>query len=112
MADDVVQPGARELLRVGLDGRLDAETVRVLLEEILAVRKKAWGSCPGCRKMVEVEVADARAVASALGELLTQGGGRPGQAVEGDSGPRVVFTRKVVYEGASPEDAGVGASAS
>lgn len=102
---DAGAPGAREVLAQQLDSVLDPETLKVLIDEILAVKKSMWAEfkCKSCgqRQRIHGEVSDARAVASALSELLTQARGRPGQADDGVAErERVVFTRQVIYEGA------------
>ena len=69
---------ARGRIEVALDGVLDRETLDVLLKEVLAVSEQARGWCPNCKKAVQVDIPDSKAVVSAMGELLTQAHGRPG----------------------------------
>src|SRR5690242_17102171 len=78
----------RDLAREQLQGFLTPEKLDVLLNEVLEIKKGARGWCPSCRRAVPVEISDAKAVVSALGELLTQAYGRPGQEVGEDSGER------------------------
>ena len=61
-----------------LDGLLGRETLNVLLKEVLAISKGARGWCGSCKKGVQVEIPDAKAVVSAMSELLVQAKGRPG----------------------------------
>ena len=68
---------ARSRTREALNGKLTPEKLDVLVDEVLAVTKKARGWCPECKKQVWVEISDPKAVVSALSELLTQAEGRP-----------------------------------
>lgn len=86
---------AREAIRKALDSKFDAELVNQLLENVLAIEKQARGWCPNCKKSVVVSVQDAKAVVSALNDLLIQAKGRPAQAeVEERAG--FEFVNKVV----------------
>ena len=67
---------ARGRIEEALDGLLDKETLAVLLTEVLAIKKQARGWCPNCKKAVQVDIPDSKAVVSAMGELLTQAKGR------------------------------------
>ena len=87
---------ARALIADGLDEFLTKEQVTLLMDEVLKMTKTAWCSCPSCKKRVQVEVPDAKAVVGALGELLTQAKGRP-SAVQQDIG--LVVNRQVFVVG-------------
>lgn len=82
-------------IAAALEGWLTPEQLKTLLDEILAVKKGARGWCPNCRKQVQVEIADAKAVVGAMADLANQGFGRPGEQQSGED-ERVVFER-VVY---------------
>jgi hypothetical protein len=73
-----------------LDGILDAETIRVLVQEVLASKESARGWCPDCSKQVRVEIHDARAVTTGISELLNQAKG-PGQESEQGGGTVVHY---------------------
>ena len=66
-----------------LAGKLTPEQLEFLINEVLAIRKKAWAEfvCknPGCgqRQRQLTEIPDAKAVTSALTDLLNQAHGRP-----------------------------------
>lgn len=85
-----------------LSGKLDPDQIRLLLDEVLAIRKLAWGefSCKHCgqRQRQQVEIPDAKAVTGALVDLANQAWGRP-QDDKGDV-EGITFVRKVVYGGA------------
>ena len=85
-----------------LDGWLSPEQLALLLDEILAIKKGARGWCPNCKKAVQVEIADAKAVVSAMADLANQGFGRPGER-SGSDDDRIVFER-VVYLGDEEEE--------
>lgn len=82
-------------IAAALDGWLTPEQLQVLLDEILAVKKGARGWCPKCRKQVQVEIPDAKAVVSAMADLANQGFGRPKESGVTDQ-EKIVFER-VVY---------------
>ena len=73
-----VQRDARALLGEQLDKFLTEEQLKVLLDEVLRITKQARGWCGSCKKQVQVEIPDAKAVVGAMGDLLTQAKGRPG----------------------------------
>ena len=85
----------REQIAEGLAGALSPEQIKTLVDEILAIKKQAWVSCKDCGKRNLTEIADAKAVAGALKDLLAEGFGRPA-AAELDDRDRIVFER-VVY---------------
>jgi hypothetical protein len=64
-----------------LAGKLNPEQIELLLDEVLAIRKNAWGefSCKACgqRQRQLCEIPDAKAVTGALTDLLNQAWGRP-----------------------------------
>jgi hypothetical protein len=70
---------------------LDAETIRVLMKEVLASTKHARGWCGSCRKAVTVEIPDAKAVVSAMSDLLVQAKGRPSEASSDDDRVTVIY---------------------
>ena len=86
---------AREEIRDVLDKKLDAALVNQLFENVLAIEKTARGWCPNCKKQVQTTIPDAKAVVSALNELLVQAKGRPGTSESGED-RSVVFENKVV----------------
>jgi len=49
------------------------EKIQAFFEEALGAEKKAWGTCDGCRKKVEVDVPDWNARAKVLEMLFNQG---------------------------------------
>lgn len=78
----------------------EAVTDEKLKEAILLaleLKKGARGWCPNCRKAVQVEINDSKAVIGALGELMNQSYGRPGETASSDE-EKIVFER-VVYLG-------------
>jgi hypothetical protein len=76
----------REELGQKLSSFLTQEQIHQLIDEILAIKKRvsAEFSCKSCgqRQMRWTEVSDAKAVATALGDLLNQAFGRPGETTE------------------------------
>lgn len=76
----------REVLATALGNYLTPDQVKKLIDEILAINKRMSSefTCKGCskRQMQWIEVPDAKAVASALGDLLSQGFGRPSESSE------------------------------
>jgi len=70
---------------VALDGLLDNATLNALLAEVLAITKVGRGWCSDCKKAVMVEVPDAKAVVSAMSELLVQAKGRPGPEADNEA---------------------------
>lgn len=95
-ARQVTELDARGHLERALDDFLTPEQLRVLIDEVLKVTKRvsAVCTCKHCSKKstVMVEVTDAKAVAGAIGDLLTQAKGRPGESREDAS---VTVNRKV-----------------
>jgi len=69
-----------ERIRSGLEKHLDEAQLDLLLDTILSAKKSARGWCPNCKKAVNVEVADAKAVTGALVDLANRGFGTPGKA--------------------------------
>lgn len=88
---------ARQRIEESLEGSLDRETLDALLKEVLAIRKQARGWCPNCKKAVMVEIPDAKAVSSAMGDLLTQAKGRPTEA-QADAGLTVSYRVELLPE--------------
>jgi hypothetical protein len=73
----------REEIARALSGHLSADQLDRMLEAAFQVTKRAWGSCSNCRKQVQVEVGDARAVIASVTDLLEAGFGKP-QAAPAD----------------------------
>ena len=67
----------REDIAAALESKLSPEQVGMLVDEVLAIKKGARGWCPSCKKHVQVEISDAKAVVSAMTDLLSQAYGRP-----------------------------------
>ena len=90
----------REELAARLSQYLTEEQIHKLIDEILAITKRASAefTCRGCgkRQMQWTEVADAKAVASALADLMNQAFGRPGETT--DTSEPIVFKRLTVAE--------------
>ena len=63
---------------------MDEEQIKLLMNEILAINKKVWGdfTCKECGKSQrhQVLVPDARAVTSALKDMMDQSWGRPSES--------------------------------
>jgi hypothetical protein len=89
---------ARQVLGKALDEHLDEELLDKLFAQVLALEKTAWGYCKSCEKSVQVSIPDAKAVVSALSDLLTQSKGRPGSAEGADSGSWVLENHVHVAE--------------
>ena len=93
----------RNDIGTALEGKLSAEQLEKLMDEVLAITKSvsAEFTCRHCRKktMNRVTVPDAKAVTSALVELANQAWGRPQQESEGVQ--PITFVRKIVYSGTS-----------
>ena len=72
---------ARDEIGRALEGKLTPEQLKFLMDEVLAIRKQAHGefTCKACHQKQKhlVEIPDARAVTSALTDLMTQSWGRP-----------------------------------
>ena len=79
------------------------EQLKKLLDEILEAKKGARGWCPNCKKAVQVEIADAKAVVGAMSDLANQGFGRPGET-QGSDEEKIQFER-VVYLGGEEAEA-------
>ena len=86
---------ARSAIERLLDNKVDDDLLDTLFENILSIEKSARGWCPSCNRAVQVSIPDAKAVVSALNELLTQAKGRPGQA-EVEQEKSFSFVNKVV----------------
>lgn len=71
----------RDWLAKGLEGKLTEEKIKLLMDEVLAINKSVYAdfTCKECKKNQrhQVLIPDARAVTSALGELMNQSWGRP-----------------------------------
>ena len=74
----------RDGLAKGLEGKLDEEQIKTLMDDVLAFNKKVWGdfTCKECgkRQRHQVSIPDSKAVTSALTELMNQSWGRPGDS--------------------------------
>ena len=88
---------ARGHLANELDRYLTAEQLRLLIDEVLKVTKnvRAEMKCKHCGRgqVVYAEMSDAKAVASAMADLMTQAKGRPGEQREDAS---VTVNRRVI----------------
>lgn len=88
---------AREEIGRALDGKMTPAQVKILINEVLAIKKRMWGevTCKACgqRQKAPVDVPDAKAVASALTSLLDQAWGRPSEVKTQDAG--LVVNRNV-----------------
>ena len=74
---ELLSEDARKRIESTLEDFLDKETLSTLVREVLAITKQARGWCPNCKKAVQVQIPDAKAVVSSMGDLLTQAKGRP-----------------------------------
>lgn len=76
----------RDELAKKLGSYLTPEQIHKLIDEILAIDKRASAefNCKKCgqRQMRWTEIPDAKAVASALGDLMNQAFGRPSETSE------------------------------
>jgi len=85
----------RDELGQKLSSYLTPEQISKLIDEVLAIRKRmsAEFTCKGCgkRQMQWTEVPDAKAVASALADLMNQAFGRPSES--SDTTEPVIFKR-------------------
>jgi hypothetical protein len=95
--------GLRSLARDGAAKYLTEEQLDALFEGALAITKKAWGTCPGCKKQVQVDITDAKAVIGALSDLVTKIADVP---KEEDTGEKITFERVIYME--SPDEASEG----
>ena len=86
---------ARQAIDKMLDSKIDEDLLNTLFENVLSLEKSARGWCPSCKKAVNVTINDAKAVVSALNELLVQAKGRPAQSEE-ESKQSFSFVNKVV----------------
>ena len=106
MTDDHEQTAdetdARARIAESLDRLLDKPTLNALLTEVLAINKSGRGWCGTCKKAVQVEIPDAKAVVSAMSELLTRAKGRP--SAESGAPSEFVCNRYVIVQGAEPGD--------
>lgn len=105
MADD---GGVRGSIAEALEGRLTADQIKFLIDEVLATTKKPWAefSCKKCnaRQRQMVEIPDARAVTSSLTELMNQSWGRPTDA---NHETEIVVNRSVYVVAEEEHDVGV-----
>ena len=89
---------ARSEIGKALESKLTPEQVKMLIEEVLAIRKQAWGdvTCKSCqqKQKVKVEIPDASAVTKSLIELANQAWGRPDVAAGADD-EKITFIREV-----------------
>lgn len=76
----------RQAIAEALSSHLTPEQITLLIDEVLAINKRvsAEFTCKECnkRQMQWTEVTDAKAVVSALTDLLAQGYGRPSESSE------------------------------
>ena len=86
---------ARAAIDKMLDNKIDEDLLNTLFENVLSLEKSARGWCPSCKKAVNVTINDAKAVVSALNELLVQAKGRPAQS-EGEEKQGFEFVNKVI----------------
>jgi hypothetical protein len=90
----------RDELAAKLSSFLTPEQISKLVDEILAIEKRASAefACKKCgqRQMRWTKIPDARAVATALSDLLNQAYGRPGET--GDRAEPVIFKRLTKLE--------------
>jgi hypothetical protein len=90
----------REELGKKLSSFLTPEQIAKLIDEILAIEKRisAEFTCKNCgqRQMRWTTAPDAKAVATALGDLLNQAFGRPGETT--DTVEPVIFKRLTKLE--------------
>jgi hypothetical protein len=88
-----------------LAGKLTAEQLAFLMDEVLAITKRAWGefNCKNCGQLQRqtCEIPDAKAVTGAMVDLANQAWGRPSEDKVDAEG--ITFVRKTVFSGA--EDA-------
>lgn len=91
---------ARGLIADALDEFLDADQIKMLMDEVLKMTKNAWVNCPSCKKRAMAEIPDAKAVVGALSELLTQAKGSPTKQ-QVDTG---LVVNRNVYVVAEPEE--------
>ena len=68
---------SRDLLSEALDAFLTQEQLEILVDRVLQIDKQTWVSCGHCKKKSLVTIPDAKAVVSAMAELLVQAKGRP-----------------------------------
>lgn len=73
----MAESGTRDEIGKALEGALTPEQLKLLMDEVLAIKKGARGWCGTCKKQVLVEISDAKAVTGALTDLMTQSWGRP-----------------------------------
>lgn len=97
--------GTRSEIAKALDGKLTPDQIEFLIDEVLAIRKKAWAefSCKKCSAQQRqlTEIPDARAVTSALTELMNQSWGRP---TEQKTEQSIVVNREVFVVADDPVD--------
>lgn len=71
----------RSQIGAALTGKLAPEQIETLINEVLEIKKQAWGefNCKHCgqRQRQTVEITDAKAVTDALVKLLDQAWGKP-----------------------------------
>ena len=84
----------RDAIGEALAGKLTPEQLAFLMDEVLAITKGARGWCPNCKKQVQVEIPDAKAVTSSLAELMTQSWGRPNEQKQDT---QIIVNRSVEY---------------
>lgn len=88
--------GTRAEIAKALEGRMAPEQMAVLIDEVLAIKKKAWSefNCKKCnaRQKQLTEIPDASAVTLALTKLLDQAFGRP---TETKTEQQIVVNREV-----------------
>lgn len=92
MSLEAAPSGVRESARNMLAVKLDSTQLDSLFDDVLAITKQAWVSCKHCNKKSPVDIPDAKAVVSALSDLVTKIADLPKDA---ESGERIVFQRFV-----------------
>lgn len=75
------KPSNRNLAQEIVRGKLDEETIKQAVEELIQIllyaEKDLWAYCPQCRKKVPVPQIDAKTKIDALRQLQELGWGRP-----------------------------------
>lgn len=93
---------ARGRIKDALEDKLTPNQLTALVDEVLAITKQGRGWCPSCNKAVLVQVADSKAVVTAISELLTQAEGRPKQQEAGE-GDALTVVYQVILDGGEPD---------
>lgn len=91
----MAKPDPRQQVAEALAAKLTPEQLEMLVDNVLAISKRARGWCPKCKGQVWVDIPDAKAVTGSLNDLMIQAWGRPGQA-EVEQDRTFSFVNKVV----------------